>query len=55
MKLTVKQVKNEIEELVDKIDEYLAELEYQGKDDTDKYHQLLFIAGSLRELVEVEI
>ena len=54
-KLTVKQVKNEIEKLADKIDDYLSELERNNKDNTDKYEQLLFIAGGLRELVEVEI
>lgn len=55
MKLTVKQVKNEIEELADRIDEYLGELERTNKDNTDKYEQLLYIAGGLRELVEMEV
>ena len=53
-RLTVKQVKNEMEKLADKIDDHLAELEQQGKDDSKKYEELLYIAGGLRELVEVE-
>ena len=54
-KLTVKQVKNEIEELVDRIDDYLSELESSNKDNTKKYEELLFIAGGLRELIETEL
>lgn len=53
-KITVKQVKNEIEELVDRIDDYLSELERNGKDNTKKYEHLLFIAGGLREVMESE-
>lgn len=52
--LTIKQVKNEIEELADRIDNYLAELEHKGKDNTTNYDHLLFIAGGLRELLESE-
>ena len=54
-RLTVRQVKNEIEELVDRIDDYLAELERNNKDNTNKYETLLYIAGGLRELIEVEL
>lgn len=54
-RLTVKQVKNEIEELADRIDDYLGELERNNKDNTDKYEALLYIAGGLRELIEVEL
>lgn len=54
LKLTVKQVKNEIEELVDRIDAYLGELENNGKDNTTKYEHLLYIAGALREALESE-
>lgn len=53
-RLTTKQVKSEIEKLVDKIDAYLYELESNNKDNTQKYEELLFIAGGLRELMEVE-
>lgn len=54
-KLTTKQIKNELEEIVDRIDDYLGELEMNGKDNTKKYEELLYIAGELRELIEVEL
>lgn len=53
-RLTVKQVKVEIEKLADRIDDHLAELEQEGKDKSKKYEELLYIAGGLRELMEVE-
>lgn len=53
--MTVTQVKNEIEELVDRIDEYLFELERKNKDSGKKYETLLYIAGGLRELLDAEL
>lgn len=53
--MTVKQAKQIIEDLADEIDNYLHELELVGKDDTDKYHTLLFLTNGLRDLLEEEI
>lgn len=53
--MTVKSVKNKVEKLADEIDEYLGELERNNKTNSNKYETLLFIAGGLRELVEVEL
>lgn len=53
--MTIKQVKTEIEELADRIDEYLGELEKNGKDSGNKYETLLYIAGGLRELLDAEL
>ena len=50
--MTVKQVCKEIEKLADKIDDYLGKLEQEGKDNSEKYHNLLYIAGGLRELAD---
>ena len=53
--MTVKQVKNKIEALADEIDKYLGELERDNKDKGVKYDTLLYIAGGLRELVDIEL
>lgn len=53
--MTVKQAKKMIEDLADEIDNYLHELELNGKDDTDKYQALLYLSGGLRELAETEV
>lgn len=53
--MTVKQAKQMIENLADEIDEYLAKLERENKDDTDKYQALLYLSGVLRELAETEV
>lgn len=53
--MTVKQAKQMIEDLADEIDEYLAKLERENKDDTDKYQSLLYLSGGLRELAETEV
>lgn len=53
--MTVKQAKKMIEDLADEIDEYLAKLERENKDDTDKYHALFYLSGGLRDLLEKEI
>ena len=53
--MTVKQAKKMIEDLADEIDEYLSKLERENKDDTDKYHALLYLSGGLRELAETEV
>ena len=52
--MNVGKVKKEILKLADAIDDYLGELEEQGKDNSRKYQELLYIAGGLRELLEVE-
>lgn len=51
---TVAKAKNRIEELADEIDEYLGELERNNKDKGKNYETLLYIAGALRDLLEVE-
>lgn len=53
--MTIKYAKQMIEDLADEIDNYLHELELEGKDDTDKYDTLLYLSGGLRELLEKEI
>lgn len=52
--MTVKQVKNKIEELADKIDNFLEKLEYEGRTESKNYEHLLYIAGGLRELLDSE-
>ena len=51
---TVKEVKNKIENLADEIDDYLVELERNNEDKGKKYKTLLYIAGALLDLLEVE-
>ena len=53
--MTIKYAKQMIEDLADEIDEYLSKLERENKDDTDKYHALLYLSGGLRELAETEV
>lgn len=53
--MTVKETKNKIEKLADEIDNYLGELERSNKDKGKKYETLLYIAGALRELIDVEL
>ncbi len=53
--MTPRQVKNKLEKIVNEIDEYLYELEQEGKDNTEKYEQLLYIAGGLHELIDTEV
>lgn len=52
--MTVKQAKDRIEKLVDDIDKYLGELESTNRTNSKKYETLLYIAGGLRDLIEVE-
>ena len=53
--MTVKEIKKQIEKLADEIDNYLGKLEQNNKDKGVKYETLLYIAGALRELIDIEI
>lgn len=53
--MTVISVKNKIEKLADQIDDYLGELEQNNKTNSSTYETLLYIAGGLRELLDVEL
>ena len=52
--MKVSEVKKELEQIADRIDSYLGELESTGKDNTAKYEKLLYIAGGIRELINLE-
>lgn len=52
--MTIKQAKDRMEQLANDIDKYLGELESANKTNSEKYETLLYIAGGLRELIEVK-
>lgn len=53
--MTYKQIQKEIEELANRIDNFLQECEENHKDKGKNYETLLYIAGGLHELEDVEI
>ena len=53
--MTYRQVQKIIEALANEIDKYLGEREREHKDYGKNYDTLLFIAGGLHELEDVEI
>ena len=50
-----KEIQKEIAELANRIDEWLQECEEKHKDKGKNYETLLYIAGGLHELEDVEI
>lgn len=52
MCITITYVIDKIEELVDKIDDYLGVLEMNGKDNTSKYDELFEISCQLHEIID---
>ena len=54
-KMTYRQVQKIIEALANEIDKYLGDREREHKDYGKNYDTLLFIAGGLHELEDVEI
>lgn len=52
--MTIKQAKEKVSALANKIDETLQKLEELGRDDTEKYHHLFYISSGLHDLVDSE-
>ena len=52
--MKVSEIRKELEKIADRIDNYLGELERTGKDNVSKYDKLLYIAGGIRELINLD-
>ena len=51
--MTYKQIQKRIGKLADEIDDVLGDLESKGKDTSNNYHAMLYLAGGLRDLADM--
>lgn len=51
--MTYKQIQKQLDKLADEIDEFLADLEEKGKDNTKQYEALQYLGGGLHELADM--